>query len=109
MYKLPIIKVKDKSTNQIHIVGSDSHDQLYINENGTISYYNLQNGEGTGGDYEFVGVDNEYEEGLIEMEDITKDNPIIKELSNKLEELEKLYYKVLFENIELKKNKANNL
>lgn len=49
------IYVRDKSDGSIHRVGDDYHDSLAV-ENGVVSYYNLQNGEGTGehGDYEFV-------------------------------------------------------
>jgi len=58
----PVIKVRDKLTGREHIVGTDSHDTLYIDkETGGIHYYNLQNGEGTLGDYEFVGVETEYD------------------------------------------------
>ena len=52
----PIIEVMDKGNNgQRHIVGTSPHDCLTIEPNGLIGYYNLQNGEGTAGDYEFVG------------------------------------------------------
>lgn len=54
----PIIKVRDKSNGEVHTVGTDSHDMLYIDDNGCIQYYNLQNGEGTGGDYEFIYEDD---------------------------------------------------
>jgi len=60
--RFPIIKVRDKLTGREHVVGTDSHDTLFIDkETGGIHYYNLQNGEGTRGDYEFVGVDTEYD------------------------------------------------
>lgn len=52
--RFPVIKVKDKTNGKIHIVGAYTHDTLDINENGQVHYYNLQNGEGTAGDYEFV-------------------------------------------------------
>jgi len=57
----PIIKVKDNHTGYEHIVGTDSHDML-IAENGKITYYNLQNGDGSGegGSYEFLGNEDEY-------------------------------------------------
>ena len=60
--RYPIIRVRDKLTGHEHIVGTDTHDTLYVGDDGGIHYYNLQNGEGTGrnGDYEFVGVDDEY-------------------------------------------------
>jgi hypothetical protein len=51
----PLIKVRDKSNGEIHIVGLDSHDELLIID-GQIMYHNLQNGDGTGedGSYEFI-------------------------------------------------------
>lgn len=53
--RFPVIKVKDKSSGHIHIVGSDSHDVLYIPPNSRdIHYYNMQNSDGTFDGYEFV-------------------------------------------------------
>jgi hypothetical protein len=54
--KAILIYVKDKETGYIHIVGTDQHDRLYLDENGNIQYLNLQNGGTTEGnyDYEFV-------------------------------------------------------
>lgn len=51
-----LIYVRDKDTGYIHIVGTDQHDRLYLDENGNIQYLNLQNGGTTDGnyDYEFV-------------------------------------------------------
>lgn len=51
-----LIYVRDKDTGYIHIVGTDQHDRLYLDENGNIQYLNLQNGGTTEGnyDYEFV-------------------------------------------------------
>ncbi|MFB5192677.1 hypothetical protein [Alicyclobacillus fastidiosus] len=56
MMTLPIIKVRDKHSGLEHVVGTDTHDVLLVNEDGSISYMNLQNGEGSGPDsvYEFV-------------------------------------------------------
>lgn len=51
---LPAIYVKDKQSNIIHIVGTDSHDRLYLDAEGNIQYSNLQNGGGTPDDYSFV-------------------------------------------------------
>lgn len=53
--ELTDIYVRDKSDGSIHRVGDDCHDSLDVRD-GIVSYYNLQNGEGTGehGDYEFV-------------------------------------------------------
>lgn len=39
----PVIKIKDKDFDHIHIVGTNSHDQLYIDEEtGGIQYLDLQ-------------------------------------------------------------------
>lgn len=51
---LPAIYVKDKQSNIIHMVGTDSHDRLYLDAEGNIQYSNLQNGGGTPDDYSFV-------------------------------------------------------
>lgn len=48
---LPAIYVKDKQSNIIHMVGTDSHDRLYLDIDGNIQYSNLQNGGGTPDDY----------------------------------------------------------
>lgn len=52
--KAILIYVKDKETGYIHIVGTDQHDRLYLNDDGNIQYMNLQNGGTTEEDYEFV-------------------------------------------------------
>ena len=49
-----LIYVRDKQTGYIHIVGTDQHDRLYLDDNGNIQYMNLQNCGTTEGDYEFV-------------------------------------------------------
>ncbi|MBV4151647.1 hypothetical protein [Holdemanella biformis] len=46
--------MKDKQSNIIHMVGTDSHDRLYLDIDGNIQYSNLQNGGGTPDDYSFV-------------------------------------------------------
>lgn len=51
---LPALYVKDNSSDVIHMVGTDSHDRLYLDENGNIQYSNLQSGGGTPDDYSFV-------------------------------------------------------
>lgn len=55
-YRFPILQIRDKIFGDMHTYGTDSHDELMLDENGNIMYYNLQNGEGTGkhGGYEFV-------------------------------------------------------
>lgn len=52
--KAVLIYVKDKETGYIHIVGTDQHDRLYLDDSGNIQYMNLQNGCTTEEDYEFV-------------------------------------------------------
>lgn len=52
--KAVLIYVKDKETGYIHIVGTNQHDRLYLDDDGKIQYMNLQNGGTTEGDYEFV-------------------------------------------------------
>jgi hypothetical protein len=47
------IWVRDKSNGIIHQVGTSVHDSLEL-IGGAVHYYNLQNGDGTGGGYEFV-------------------------------------------------------
>jgi len=87
--KFPIIKVRDKLTGHEHIVGTDSHDTLFIDkETGGIHYYNLQNGEGTRGDYEFVGVDTEYDPDT-QIEFVTVDQPEVQRLRAALERIKK--------------------
>lgn len=46
--RIPLIKIIDNNGGYIHRIGSDIHDVLYIDqENGTLSYSNLQNGCGS--------------------------------------------------------------
>ena len=52
--KAILIYVKDKEIGYIHIVGTDQHDRLYLDDDGNIQYMNLQNGGTTEEDYEFV-------------------------------------------------------
>lgn len=52
--KAPIIFVRDKATKQVHAVGTNQHDRLYLDKQGNIQYLNLQNGCGTLDEYEFV-------------------------------------------------------
>ena len=39
--------IKDHETGKVHEYGTNPHDSLIVNDNGSIHYYNLQNGEGT--------------------------------------------------------------
>lgn len=38
----PIIKVKSKGSDRSHIVGTNSHDVLYVEEDGSLHYLNVQ-------------------------------------------------------------------
>jgi ssDNA-binding Zn-finger/Zn-ribbon topoisomerase 1 len=58
--KIPLIVVRDKTSGDEHIVGTDVHDNMYMSEKGGLQYRNLQNGAGTefGEDgYEFTQLD----------------------------------------------------
>ncbi len=122
----PIIKVKDKHSGHEHIVGTNSHDTLYVGEDGQIHYYNLQNGGGTGnGDeysYSFTGEVEEDEEcgeifysspqvefvsfdELLEI--IKKDAEISTENERKMREFVKKAYKDF--DSEVEQNKADGI
>lgn len=40
------IYVRDKYSGKIHCIGDDIHDSLWVDENGTLFYHNMQNGDG---------------------------------------------------------------
>ena len=42
------IYIKDKPDGEIHRIGDNQHDGLYVDSNGTVCYQNLQNGDGCG-------------------------------------------------------------
>ncbi|WP_240377209.1 hypothetical protein [Bacillus piscicola] len=106
--RFPIIKVKDIAQKTEHIVGTNIHDTLEIQDDGTISYYNLQNGEGTRvfGDYRFVG--NVDEMGMtVEFVSFEEIKNIYQQMEQKDEEKEK-FIESLFEMIwDEKSNKEN--
>lgn len=52
--KMPAIYVRDYCTKCIHMVGTNEHDRLYLDDDGHIQYFNLQNGCGTPDEYDFV-------------------------------------------------------
>ena len=82
----PIIEVMDNGRNgQRHIVGTSPHDCLTIEQSGLIGYYNLQNGEGTSGDYKFVG--NNMGGGITTVNFVNFD--VLTELYKKQHEAEK--------------------
>ena len=50
------MKILDLQTGRVHEYGDNPHDSLYVSNDGRyLTYYNLQNGDGSGlGDYRFV-------------------------------------------------------
>lgn len=44
------IYVQDKQSGKIHRLGTDPHDAIWVDENGTLHYMNMQNGDGCDGD-----------------------------------------------------------
>lgn len=52
--KMPAIYVRDYCTKCIHMVGTNEHDRLYLDDEGHVQYLNLQNGCGTPTEYDFV-------------------------------------------------------
>ena len=85
--KIPLIKIIDKASNMVRMVGTDCHDKLAVNKNGQIQYNNSQNGEGTGcqGDYSFFGMKFVSIEKLQEIASKHAEN--IKENERKIAEL----------------------
>lgn len=52
------IYLKDNTDGNIHEYGTNPHDALYLTEDGSLHYENLQNGDGTsGGGYSFCALD----------------------------------------------------
>lgn len=56
--------VLDKHNGQIHRVGDNCHDSIWVDDGGIVHYQNLQNGDGCSGNghsdgagYEFVASD----------------------------------------------------
>lgn len=41
--------IRDKYSGKIHKIGTDPHDCLYVDDNGTVYYENLGNGDGCKG------------------------------------------------------------
>ena len=55
------IYVKDRISGLIHKVGSDKHDSMWIDENGTVHYFNLKSGDGCAGFESAHNKDDGYE------------------------------------------------
>lgn len=65
--------IKDKVTDKVHEYGTNQHDCLMLNDkDGSLAYYNLQTGEGTGedGGYTFCKSDGSYIDAKNEYESI---------------------------------------
>lgn len=89
---LPVIFVYDKDLKDVHAVGTNQHDRLYLDEDGHIQYANLQNGEGTKfGTYKFV-FDKKYHDA--------KNLPFTKE---EIEEIGLTFYDAYFDMVDLEK------
>ena len=78
--RIPIIRVRDKVSGDVHILGTDQHDDLILDKGG-LSYYNLQNGDGTLDGYEFVA--KKYEDAPY---DIVVEWISIEELQKRMKE-----------------------
>ena len=82
---IPIIKVKDKHSGYEHIIGTNSHDLLYVDkETGGLQYLNLQcmagtkvYNQGEKPDYKFIG--NQPDEYVP---DVTVEYVTVEELIN---------------------------
>lgn len=73
---VPIIYVKD--SNRVHKIGENHHDTLIVNENGSLDYYNLQNGCGTKNYYSFC----DKEGNNLHLEDLIFPVPLLQFLDN---------------------------
>ena len=102
----PIIRVRDNCNGHEHIVGTNSHDSLHIDDSGKICYYNMQNGEGAGISaefgYSFSGKQDGCPEEFMEVEFVSLDGlmKIIKEhagISAKREKLMRESFRLYFE------------
>lgn len=73
---IPIIQVRDNSNGTVHVVGTNSHDTLYIDEKtGGIYYHNLQNSEGSQkydgkSEYDFVGAEGSERVRLVTFDEL---------------------------------------
>ena len=43
---LTALWIRNKYTGKVHKIGDDIHDSLYVDDNGTLHYFNTQNGDG---------------------------------------------------------------
>lgn len=71
-HRLSSLYITDKASGKVHRIGTDPHDSMSVDENGVVSYRNLQNGDGASGDgdselagYRFVESDCGEVEGNV--------------------------------------------
>ena len=92
--KTPAIYVRDYCTKCIHMVGTNEHDRLYLDDDGHIQYFNLQNGCGTPGEYDFVLVSEGHDQNNLPF---TEEEQIMYGLSN---------MDAYFDGVDLEKHKS---
>jgi hypothetical protein len=90
--------VRDKHTGQEHIVGFDRHDSLIKGDNGSLMYRNMQNGDGSGGGYEFVFDEDEYG-AFIEMVNVEEAIEMWQRAERLRKENEEALKKMLCDNV----------
>ena len=101
---IPVIRIRDKRTGNIHIVGTNYHDSLNIYKD-RLTYVNMQNGCGSQYDdaeYEFVHEENDFGYYCVEM--VTLEQWIglaINSMKEQADDSQKLY-KLLMEDIDKK-------
>lgn len=94
---VPVIKIRDKYSQEEFTVGANHHDHLVLDENGAIRYVNWQCMDGSGADegygYEFVGeeipIDEYSTETHIEMMDANKYIEMLQKMIKEDEENDK--------------------
>ena len=93
---VPVIKIKDKYSGNVRIVGTDHHDHLVVTEDGQLHYINWQCMDGTGGEgygYEFVGkeipIDEYSTETHVEFMDAEKYIEMLKQMIEEEKENDK--------------------
>lgn len=86
--KFPLLWLYDKETGEEHLYGTDIHDSLCLDMQGQVSYYNYQNGEGTGEDGDYLFIDHSDSEGEGSVLEISTDAIRTRILGEVIEKLE---------------------
>lgn len=102
--KMPAIYVRDYCTKCIHMVGTNEHDRLYLDDDGHIQYFNLQNGCGTPDEYDFVLDPEGHDQNNLPF---TQEEQIMYGLDNKLDHVIDYIAKLERENLGLKEYKLH--